>query len=261
MWLRPNPRLRTDRVLLPAPRRPLSAEEIELAIAVFGPRLDLRPVRITRDHLFAWHAPIALGNTVHLKTDWGHFGECGLRLSAHGLRTLVHELCHVWQYQNGGRAYIAESSAAQALAWLRTRDRGTAYDWQAALGSGRPWRRWNPEQQASAVESWAMANRRRELGEASARDHQLLAALSPMIRAVREGRGAVSFSPTGAVIGAGGGALVAGLAQVLLGLSPLWAGLLALAGGMVAGGWPRPGQRKERKSWVWGGGRRKSGRD
>lgn len=58
---------------------------------------------------------------------------------------LVHELVHVWQFQAGGHAYIAESLHAQLL--------GEGYALGAAAREERPWDRLNCEQQASLVET------------------------------------------------------------------------------------------------------------
>lgn len=57
---------------------------------------------------------------------------------------LVHEICHVWQYQHGGHAYIADSIQAQLV--------GEGYDLSRALAAGRRWRQLNCEQQATLLE-------------------------------------------------------------------------------------------------------------
>ena len=60
------------------------------------------------------------------------------------LPVLVHELCHVWQHQNGGHAYIADSLEAQLV--------GDGYRLEKGLREGRPWSMLNCEQQATLVE-------------------------------------------------------------------------------------------------------------
>jgi hypothetical protein len=70
----------------------------------------------------------------------------------YGLGTLIHELGHVWQYQNGGLAYIPLSLIAQLKGFLKSGSRDAAYNWEAADAAGLPWEKWNPEQQASAME-------------------------------------------------------------------------------------------------------------
>jgi hypothetical protein len=57
---------------------------------------------------------------------------------------LVHEICHVWQHQNGGHAYIADSLEAQLV--------GDGYRLEKGLREGRSWAQLNCEQQATLVE-------------------------------------------------------------------------------------------------------------
>lgn len=244
MLLRPHPRLRTSRVSFPAPERPLTADEAAFARQIFGESLDPGPVRITRDSWLSFGAPKGLRNTVHLKSGWGHFRGEGLALTTAGVQTLVHELVHVWQYQNGGHAYMGESVLAQGVAILRHRDRGRAYRWRRALESGRPWAEWNPEQQASAVERYAVAM----LGARTSRspaDAHVLTVLGPAIVELRAGRGAARFSLAGAVVVGGALAALVGLGAAVL-VAPGIAGLLAALGGAIGwlagGGW-RPRAR------------------
>ena len=73
-------------------------------------------------------------------------------MTEEGLITLIHEMGHVWQYQNGGLAYIPSSLIPQFTAWITGGDRSGAYDWRAAHKAGLPWNKWNAEQQAAAIE-------------------------------------------------------------------------------------------------------------
>ena len=57
---------------------------------------------------------------------------------------LVHELCHVWQHQHGGHAYIADSLHAQLI--------GDGYRLAKGLAEGKPWAALNCEQQATLIE-------------------------------------------------------------------------------------------------------------
>ena len=61
-------------------------------------------------------------------------------------------MTHVWQYQNGGLAYIPLSLIAQLRAAIGKGGRGAAYDWREAIRARRPWEKWNPEQPANLVE-------------------------------------------------------------------------------------------------------------
>lgn len=57
---------------------------------------------------------------------------------------LVHEICHVWQHQNGGHAYIADSLEAQLV--------GDGYRLEKGLREGKSWAQLNCEQQATFIE-------------------------------------------------------------------------------------------------------------
>lgn len=239
MLLRPRPRLRLARVVFPAPERPLTPGEAALAREIFGDSLDLSAVRITRDSWLSVGAPKGLRHTVYLKSGWGHFRGDGLSLTDHGVTVLMHELVHVWQHQNGGHAYMGESLFAQAVAFARHRDRGKAYQWRRALEAGLPWEAWNPEQQAAAVERYAVAHLAARTGRRRPADAHVLTVLRPMIVELRAGRGAARLSL------AGGAALGLGMAAVVglaawIGWSPVVAGLAAglagALGGMVGSG-------------------------
>ena len=57
---------------------------------------------------------------------------------------LVHEICHVWQHQNGGHGYIADSLEAQLV--------GDGYQLDKGINDGLAWEALNCEQQATLVE-------------------------------------------------------------------------------------------------------------
>jgi hypothetical protein len=147
-------------------------------------------VRLTRDHWLAVGAPKTLGDTVHLRSSWGHFEGAGLDLTDAGLACLVHELVHVWQHQRGGLAYIPGSVLAQLWAILRGEGRGGAYRWQRAQAAGLPWARWNPEQQAQLVEDLHEAHVRIERGAPRPGDAGLAERAAPHLAELRAGRGA-----------------------------------------------------------------------
>ncbi len=62
----------------------------------------------------------------------------------YSMQLLVHEMTHVWQYQNGGCGYIGKSLWGQYL--------GQGYDFVAGISENKPWEKLNPEQQASLIE-------------------------------------------------------------------------------------------------------------
>jgi hypothetical protein len=173
-----------------AHRRPLATTDVDYAQRIFEGSVDYARISITRDSVFAIGAPRTIMNTIHLKTGWGHFGLAPLGLSDAGLRALIHEMGHVWQYQNGGLAYIPKSLWAQFLAWVKHRNRAEAYKWQAAAAGGTPWARWNPEQQAEAMKAYDEVLLRTQDAPVGPADREMLALLEPVMRQVRHGEGA-----------------------------------------------------------------------
>ena len=170
--------------------RNLDDAEMAELVAIFGESVDLERVRLTRDDPLSFVAPKTLRNTVHLRADWNLFVGDGLTLSDRGRSILVHEVAHVWQYQNGGLAYIPASLWAQHLAFLRSGSRGGAYRWERAARAELPWARWNPEQQAQGIQDLRDARLRLASGNPAEGDLHRVARLSPLLAEVRAGRGA-----------------------------------------------------------------------
>jgi hypothetical protein len=102
-------------------------------------------------------------------------------------------MAHVWQYQNGGLAYIPDSLWAQLKAAVSGGDRGKAYDWRAAHDAGIPWEEWNPEQQAGAVERYNILLRKSKDNTATVAEIHELAILVPYMEKVRRREGAPTF--------------------------------------------------------------------
>lgn len=122
--------------LNPAPERGLTEAERALVEPVFGSSLDLSKVRLREDVsglLNISRRAFAIEETVYFPR--------GYSPPPH---VFVHELCHVWQFQNGGHAYIADAVHAQTL--------GDGYDIEKGLLEGRAWAALNAEQQATLVE-------------------------------------------------------------------------------------------------------------
>jgi Domain of unknown function (DUF4157) len=143
--------------------RSLTQPDIDYAKDIYLDSIDYSQITITRDSVLALGAPRTIGNTIHLKSVWDGkdvFVGDTLELTDFGRELLIHEMAHVWQYQNGGLAYIPESLIAQLKAAVSGGDRGGAYDWRAAHAAGIPWEDWNPEQQAGAVERYNVLLRR-----------------------------------------------------------------------------------------------------
>jgi hypothetical protein len=174
-------------------KRSLTTTEITYAREVFKDSIDYSQITVTRDSLISTGAPKTLGNTIHLRSDWGHFIGDTLELTQDGLETLVHEMGHVWQYQNGGLAYIPESLWAQLKGFLGRGARGAAYDWRAADRAGLPWEKWNPEQQASAIEQYNRLLRKSKDGTATLLELGELSTLLPYMQKVWARSGAPRY--------------------------------------------------------------------
>lgn len=187
---------------LAPPTRHINAGEISYAREIFGDSLDYSKITITRDSLMSTGAPKTIGNTVHMRSKWGAeqftkdgSGEYTLELTEAGRQLLVHEMTHVWQFQNGGLAYIPDSLVSQLRARLGSGSRNGAYDWRSAAKAGTPWADWNPEQQAELVEEYNRALRhvkdatKRKALPAKA-DTDMLTLGKPYIEKIHHGEGA-----------------------------------------------------------------------
>lgn len=176
-------------------RRSLSGPETEYAKDIFRDTVDYGEIEITRDSFFSTGAPKTLGNTIHLKSTppWNHFKGDTMELTEAGMETLIHEMGHVWQYQNGGLAYIPDSLWAQLKARFSSGSRNEAYDWRAADRQHKPWAEWNPEQQAAAIEQYNKLLRKSKAKTASLAEIAELAILKTYMNEVWNRRGAPHF--------------------------------------------------------------------
>ena len=174
--------------------RSLTGTEIKYAKDIFKQSVDYSVITITRDSLLSAGAPKTIANTIHLKSDWGHFKGDTMELTPVGMETLIHEMGHVWQYQNGGLAYIPESLWAQLKAAASGKTRNAAYDWRAAHDAGLPWQKWNPEQQAEAIEDYNKLLRRSKEGTTTLAELRELSTLLPYMQNVWRRQGAPGFA-------------------------------------------------------------------
>jgi hypothetical protein len=120
-----------------APRRLLDERERHVLETIFGPALDpdVIEVREALEGLInVSRRAFVIENTMYLP----------LPERAVPTHLLVHEATHVWQFQNGGHAYITDSLHAQSL--------GDGYQLEKGLLAGRTWAELNCEQQATLVE-------------------------------------------------------------------------------------------------------------
>ncbi len=129
------------------PSRGLTPAEKEKFAKIYGGSVDLSLVRIKRGGLGSVGSARVVGNTIYFPKNKGYFLPDG-GLTARGRRTLVHEMGHVWQNQNGGGDYMH-----RALWASRFGARPEAYDWRRYAAQGVAFRDLNPEAQAEAIES------------------------------------------------------------------------------------------------------------
>jgi len=118
-------------------KRPLNAREWGLLERVFGDSLDLVPIVLHEGitgPLNVTRTAFVIENTIHLPKSYLPLPD----------PILVHEACHVWQFQHGGHAYISDSIEAQLF--------GEGYDLKRPASRGLVWERLNCEQQAALIE-------------------------------------------------------------------------------------------------------------
>ncbi|MCP4440511.1 MAG: hypothetical protein GY810_16320 [Aureispira sp.] len=129
--------------------RPLTGPERKIAEFVFQTSLRLDEIRIEEEALIA-NAPTTLGNVIRLSK--------GYTMSD---ATLVHELTHVWQFQNKGTGYISNSVINQVGGMIGSGDRNAAY--VVTIEQGKPFSSYSAEHQGTIVEDWyAKANLRND---------------------------------------------------------------------------------------------------
>lgn len=96
--------------------RPLHGWERQLVREFFGDSVEIEPIRVVETVVL--NAPTVLGNRIRVPRRYS--------FEQHPT-VLVHEIVHIWQYQNGGTSYITDSAWYNARAFLTTGERGVAY--------------------------------------------------------------------------------------------------------------------------------------
>lgn len=80
--------------------RPLNTEETKIAKAIFGSSIDLESVKIKEGSPLTWVYPgVTIGHTIAFPKN--SYSSSDLKDQA----LLIHELTHVWQYENIGWTY------------------------------------------------------------------------------------------------------------------------------------------------------------
>lgn len=155
--------------------RKLTATEMQLARTVYAASIPFDRIYLTN---------LDLGSAVTLAGMDGSTGKFdytvnwkdgfgGVMTDKERRATLIHELCHVWQGENGvwptfymGQSIWSQLSSGVSDIWKTRKWRGwgthrsTAYKFPRSA-IGKPWTSFNVEQQASLVESWFMPERDR----------------------------------------------------------------------------------------------------
>ena len=127
--------------------RPLTSDEIALLRPVLADSIDYGAVTVRGRGV---KGPLGLRAHVVCDDVWlsDDCFDAHRRLTPRGLRTLLHEAVHVWQYRRGGDGYIAAALSAQLVHGARGVGSGQAYDWLAAARRGTRFEAMNPEAQA-----------------------------------------------------------------------------------------------------------------
>jgi hypothetical protein len=163
---------------------------------IFRDSVDYDKVTITRDSALSAGAARTVGNTINLQEQ--HFKGDTMELSETGpdpgILVLAHEMGHVWQYQNGGLAYIPSSLIPQIVAGITGRSRNDAYNWKDAVRNNIDWADWNAEQQAECISDYNEALRNINAGTATLKDYETVSLAQRFIDFVRQRVGAVGSS-------------------------------------------------------------------
>ena len=169
--------------------RALTGAERAYVAEIFRDSVDLGEVKITRGNIASTFSATTIGNMIHLQAP--HFVGGTMELSDRGRATLIHEMGHVWQYQQRGFGYVARSLRAQLHAAITSGSRARAYDWLSACNAKLPWEKWNPEQQAECISCYNGSWRRRQAGHPYPKDNpgghtddEIIARASPYLEKV-----------------------------------------------------------------------------
>lgn len=127
--------------------RPLLPQEKQLARGVFAQAVDLDAVRIVTTPVA--NAPTTLGNYIRV-------GSSGMPDGV-----LIHELAHVWQFQNKGTSYISDSAWHQTAAWVSSGLKSRAAAYQVTIQPGKSIHDYTAEQQATIIEQYFVVRAKR----------------------------------------------------------------------------------------------------
>jgi uncharacterized protein DUF4157 len=122
--------------------RPLSGSERTKASSVFGASINLELVRVDQHAVLGPALSKREYTSFHTINGWGGITDA----------TLIHELTHVWQYEQAGAIYMPQALHAQIQLGDAAYHYNGAAGLQAAKTSGQRLTSFNREQQAQIVE-------------------------------------------------------------------------------------------------------------
>jgi hypothetical protein len=118
--------------------RTLTADELNILTGIFDQGVDYEKIIIKEGHaglLGISGRPFTFRNVIYVPEKYLPIEPA----------LLIHECCHIWQYQTRGSRYMSESLWAQFF--------GDGYDWRKGVVEGKKWEELNPEQQAALLEA------------------------------------------------------------------------------------------------------------
>jgi len=141
----------TESVLGAVEERPLSLAEIAYLRPIYGDAINYSEVTIQSSGIKELLGSLGLrahvvGNDIFLPDNL--FYSDGSGLTDYGLKTLGHEMGHVWQFQNRGPDYISGALVAQFSDGSGGVGTGEGYDWLAFADEGIRFNDMNEESQA-----------------------------------------------------------------------------------------------------------------
>jgi Domain of unknown function (DUF4157) len=122
--------------------RALRRDEVALARPIFGSSIDYSRVRLIPGPILEYRT---VGNTIRIPSNFTIADE-------YMAQTLIHELTHVWQYQQAGTSYLSISLGTQLAGAIETGSRNAAYDYRLTPRSS--FFDFRPEQQGLIVENY-----------------------------------------------------------------------------------------------------------
>jgi hypothetical protein len=121
-------------------------DEERAVVKLILPAVDTSKVRLVFDAPASLGSTRTIGNHVHFAKTLDITKD---RKSQRYWRTLLHEVCHVWQYQRYGAAYVVDALGPQFEAHRATGSRSNAYLYR--LERKLRLRSYNGEQQCQIV--------------------------------------------------------------------------------------------------------------